>query len=377
MASSKTCHDVCGRKRPVPMTGKPGGCIETEESLQYQEGDVVIVTFPKTGTTVVQYMCHLLRTEGKHTDFEDIHQVCPHTSSAWFIGQDLNADQIARPRLFKSHRELSQVAAFSSGIKFISTIRDPLATLLSAYSFGKVRKSDPGDASVVEFASSSKWSVEYNKGAITTIFEHFATFWQCRECSDILLLPYEDLVVDRPKWLIKIGKFMNIPESSLTSDIIENISQMTSKESMLALVSKFDESWCKSERERLARPHPIIKDTAAKVTSGQDHLLADSSPPVSSSIAPSSQPSQPSQASQTSHLFGGASGASSSSGSSSVKTGDEARNAVGDGAATRPSVKEQLIALNDRLWKEKVEAVTGIRSYQEMRNLLVSFHFPA
>jgi hypothetical protein len=60
-------------------------------------------------------MCHLLRTNCNCDDFEDIHQVCPHTSSAWFIGQDLNQPQSAIPRLFKSHREIQQVAPFENG----------------------------------------------------------------------------------------------------------------------------------------------------------------------------------------------------------------------------------------------------------------------
>lgn len=364
MASSISlyCHDICGRKRPTSMIGKPDGCIEAEESLQYQEGDIVIVTFPKTGTTLLQYMCHLLRTEGKHNQFEDIHQVCPHTSSAWFIGQDLNMEQIARPRLFKSHRELSQVAAFAKGVKFISTIRDPLATLLSAYSFGKVRQSDREDASALEFALSDKWSKEYNQGSITTIFEHFATFWQCRYCVDFLLLPYEDVISDRSKWLVKIGEFMNVPSTSLTPEIISTISDMTSKESMLTQVSKFDESWCKRERERLARPHPIIKNIAAKVTTGHDHLLVESSSSSSSSMAQSINTSI--HPSQSLHVQA----ANKLSTNSSSNSDGEPKPLL--------SVREQLQALNDKLWKEKVESVTGIRSYQEMRDRLVLLHFP-
>ena len=88
-------HNVCGRKSPVPMKGKPIECIETEKNLNYHVGDILIVTFPKTGTTILQYICHLLRTQclAEHLEFEDIHQVVPHTSSAWFVGQNLNTDQ--------------------------------------------------------------------------------------------------------------------------------------------------------------------------------------------------------------------------------------------------------------------------------------------
>jgi hypothetical protein len=73
------------------MVGKPQECLTVERSIQYKEGDIYIVTFPKTGTTFLQYLCYLIRikaeTEDPRHQFEDIHQVCPHTSSAWCVKQ--------------------------------------------------------------------------------------------------------------------------------------------------------------------------------------------------------------------------------------------------------------------------------------------------
>lgn len=314
-------HDICGQKLPVAMKGKPIECIEIERSLIHREGDVFIVTFPKTGTTVLQYMCHLLRTHCKpeYQNFEDIHQMCPHTSSAWFVGQDLNTDHVAIPRLFKSHRELCQVAPFAAKghVKFIATIRDPMTTLVSVFSFGKKRKSDPENLELIEYAFSKKWTEQYNEGCISTIFDYYVTYYKCLHACNFLLIPYEDLIHDKTKWLQLIATFMDVETSS---DILDMISQMTTKESMLMDIHKFDESWCKRQRDLLDRAHPFIGDTAAKVTDGQEHI----------------------------ELLN--------------KTSKKDKNTVQE--------------LHQELWRVKVQPVTGMHSYDELRQYVNEFYFP-
>ena len=264
-------HDVITRMPPVPMPGKPIECFTTETSLIHNDGDIYIVTFPKTGTTLIQFICHLIRMLSNTTsdnigqdidkalDFDDIHQVCPHTSSAWFINQNLNNDQIALPRLFKSHRQLQQLLpnTTTTAIKYISTIRDPRTTLLSIYSFGKARQTDDHNSDLLLYAKSDKWCKEYNIGSITTIYDHYVTFWLCRNCINYLLLPYEDVIIDRTPWIPIIATYMNTP--ILTTEIINTINTLTTKDSMLNMVSKFDESWCKQYSIHINRPHPIIK----------------------------------------------------------------------------------------------------------------------
>eukprot|EP01031_Cornospumella_fuschlensis_P015212 gene15212-18591_t len=106
-------HAIIGHEPPEHHQNKPLACLELEYSIKHRKGDVYIATYPKTGTTLVQYICHILRVHGVTTstatedhshapptlslaytpDFEDIHEVCPHTSSAWFLAQDLDAPQ--------------------------------------------------------------------------------------------------------------------------------------------------------------------------------------------------------------------------------------------------------------------------------------------
>lgn len=293
------------------MNGKPAECLEVETGINHREGDIYIVTYPKTGTTILQYTCHLLRTKCKGADFDDIHQVCPHTSSAWFIDQDLNAPQEAPPRLFKSHRKLEQVAPFATGIKYIATIRDPTRTLVSVWSFRQARgNADPNEATVFDFAKSERWTQSNNGDSVTSYFDHIAGFWKCRHASNFLLIPFEDFVECKEKWLPVIAKFMDV---SYDDTLISKIAVMTSKEEMLKNVSKFDESWCRVQRELKGRPHPTIIKDSPKVTEGHDmkDIL----------------------------------------------------------------LNEEMIQMQQCLWDQKVTAHTGIESYDEMRRLLCLQHF--
>ena len=50
--------------------------LDVARRFQTRPGDVLIVTYPKTGTTWCQKICHQLRTGGE-TDFDEIAAVMP------------------------------------------------------------------------------------------------------------------------------------------------------------------------------------------------------------------------------------------------------------------------------------------------------------
>jgi hypothetical protein len=83
--------------------------------------DCVVAPFSKSGTTWLQQIAHSLRTRGD-MDFDDISRVVPWIETSTDLGIDLDAPQIAEPRVFKSHLDAHRVP---KGGCYIISCRDP------------------------------------------------------------------------------------------------------------------------------------------------------------------------------------------------------------------------------------------------------------
>ena len=140
------------------------------ENYRLRPSDVVILTFPKTGTTWTQTVCEQIRTNGEgYEGFGDITERQPWLEFAYDCGQNLDDEvrgiipqdqpidaksakesetnppsrgSILTPRIFKSHQLLS---AINPGAKYLCIVRDPASTLLSWFDFQKT-KGRPGYA---------------------------------------------------------------------------------------------------------------------------------------------------------------------------------------------------------------------------------------
>ena len=100
-------------------------------TLRLRPTDVVITPFGKSGTTWIQQIVHTLRTRGD-MDFDDISRVVPWIETSPGLGLDLDAEQKANPRAFKSHLEYEQLP---KGAKYINSARDPRDAFYSMYKF--------------------------------------------------------------------------------------------------------------------------------------------------------------------------------------------------------------------------------------------------
>jgi hypothetical protein len=82
---------------------QPESLAAAQNKFAWRSSDVIITTFPKTGTTWMQQVCHQLRTGGS-MDFEEISEegVVPWLEVSPSFGIGINAEQIASPRCFKT-----------------------------------------------------------------------------------------------------------------------------------------------------------------------------------------------------------------------------------------------------------------------------------
>ena len=109
----------------------------TEESvkrgLSYSPhvSDVFISPYSKCGTTWMQQIVHGLRSGGS-MDFGEITEVTPWLELAYDLGMDLDAPQVARPHVFKSHLTWHEIP---KGGRYIVVFRDPIDAMVSLYRF--------------------------------------------------------------------------------------------------------------------------------------------------------------------------------------------------------------------------------------------------
>ena len=164
--------------------------------------DTLIVTYPKCGTTWVTAIVHALRTRGGVQDFEEITEVVPWDILALDCGQDLDADQVAVPRLFKSHEPWDEVA---KGGKYVYVCRHPADALVSFYNFLPAYMHCEG-IGIELFAEAIFGGLSQAGG----VWSHFVGWIRAaREHPDrILVITFEDLKRDLAAEIDRISRFL-------------------------------------------------------------------------------------------------------------------------------------------------------------------------
>jgi hypothetical protein len=216
--------------------------LAVAQAFRAQSGDVFISTFPKTGTTWMQQICHQLRTGG-HTAFEEISEerVVPWLEVAPGVDIDATLPQLAAPRCFKSHQRLSALAHLeASGGKFLCVVRDPEATLKSYFKF-LFAKQVPGTESrdVNAFIRSAHVMPGAESQFGASLWEFYAEYWRCRHLPSVKLVAYEHLRRDLAKELHGINAFLSLPE--LEQERLSTVLELSSMKWMSANDGLFDD----------------------------------------------------------------------------------------------------------------------------------------
>ena len=259
--------------------------------------DIIVATFPKTGTTLVTWICHLLRTNAQHdtsTEFDTMYEVAPWPTLSWDIGYDPNtAGNQFTPRVFKSHLRM---ASIYPGCKYVVTIRDPAKTVLSFYNFFIAKRVpfivDENDHKNLlmdvstflvdtPFVKGSAEDIASKTNYRASIWDYYVEYHALLNCPSVLILVYEDLVKDMPSAIRQLSKFMGIQktdddEDDDHDDLIARVAKMSTKDYMAQphILPKFDEPY---ERAKLLNRAADISQLApgAKVALGEHKQIMD------------------------------------------------------------------------------------------------------
>jgi len=222
-------------------------------ALKLRPTDVVVTPWGKSGTTWTQQIVHTLRTRG-HMDFDDISRVVPWIEMSPLLGIDLDAEQHANPRAFKSHLSAHLVP---KGGRYINVVRNPADVLVSNFKFMEGWFFEPGTIDISEFAHKTFFKTN-------DYYKHLQSWWPRRHDPDVLFLAYELMLKDSKTSITQIARFIDVP---LDEDLLALTLEHSSIEFMLKHKDRYDDALMRelSERDGLLPPG----SDSAKVRKGK------------------------------------------------------------------------------------------------------------
>ena len=156
--------------------------------------DVVVVTYPKSGTNLALQTLHQIATGGRG-EFGHIHDVCPWPEGLAIGGAQLADDGGAGAfRAIKTHLPLADLPfpPEPGPAKWVYVARDPAEVFVSAYHFIRGLAFGPAMPSVESWLGT--WlRGEHHFGSWA---EHVADFWPLRGRPDMLWFTYRGWVSD-------------------------------------------------------------------------------------------------------------------------------------------------------------------------------------
>ncbi|MBL8773921.1 MAG: sulfotransferase domain-containing protein [Phenylobacterium sp.] len=233
--------------------------------------DVVIAPYGKCGTTWLQQIFHTLRTGGD-MDFPDISAVVPWIETATGLGIDINAEQRANPRGFKSHMAHDELPP---GAKALVSLRDPKDALVSFYHFMSGWFLEPGAVTLDEFAGAY-----LERTIIGSYWGHLLSWWKVRHAPNVLLLSYEHMLAEPESAIRRVAAFAGIP---LTDELLALTLERSSIQYMLEHKDRFDDALMRQLSETRCNLPPG-SDSAKVRKGGAGGHVHEMSPAVSAAM---------------------------------------------------------------------------------------------
>ncbi|KAF5906105.1 sulfotransferase family cytosolic 2B member 1-like, partial [Clarias magur] len=191
------------------------GHMHTQESLRYatnfkfQDTDILIVTYPKSGTTWMQEIVTLVSCKGDPRKS----QTQPNFFRAPWIEQCYSKDVLKTfqgPRVLTTHLPYKLLANALQGskAKIIYVARNPKDVTVSYYYFHNMAKflKDPG--------TFSEFLTDFLGGRVYygSWFDHVKGWTSnARNIENFLFITYEDMWEDLCGSLVKVSRFLQCP----------------------------------------------------------------------------------------------------------------------------------------------------------------------
>ncbi|XP_030604831.1 sulfotransferase 2B1-like [Archocentrus centrarchus] len=210
----------------LPRENNSYESLKFAQEFKFEDDDILVVTYPKSGTIWMQEILPLVLNGG---DLTVIHTI-PNWERVPLIQTKrfaLFVNKLASPRMLGTHfpYNLMPPSFYTSKAKVIYIMRNPKDIMVSSYYFHQMAGflEDPGtfDEFMDKFLEGEvmfgKWT------------DHVKS-WRSSELADrIMYITYEEMVQDLPASLRRISDFLG---RNLTEEVIQKIAENCSFKTM-------------------------------------------------------------------------------------------------------------------------------------------------
>ncbi|KAL2326317.1 hypothetical protein Fmac_025375 [Flemingia macrophylla] len=218
------------------------GVINSQKYFQAKDGDVVVASFPKSGTTWLKALTFAIVNRQHFSSHKNHplltsnpHQLVPFLDLVFSGDFHDRISNMAEPRLFGTHIPFPSLpkSIQESNCKVIYICRNPFDTFISCwYFFNKIKLE-----SLPELTMKEGFEM-YCKGIIGAgpWWNHMLCYW--KESIDrpnkVLFLKYEDLKDDISFHVKRVAEFLGCPftQDEEISGVIESVINLSSFEKM-------------------------------------------------------------------------------------------------------------------------------------------------
>jgi len=222
------------------------GVINFQKHFQAKDSDVIVASFPKSGTTWLKALTFSILNRKRFSSLEN-HPLLTSNSHdlVAFLDFIFHADNIqdklfhlsnmTEPRLLGTHIPFPSLCKSmkESNCKIIYICRNPFDTFVSSWTFFNQTKSGSLHEVTIEEALE-----KYCKGitGFGPMWDHMLGYWKesIATPTKVLFLKYEDLKEDVNFYVKRVAEFLGCPftEVEESNGVVENIIKLCSFERM-------------------------------------------------------------------------------------------------------------------------------------------------
>ncbi|ESQ40531.1 hypothetical protein EUTSA_v10014092mg [Eutrema salsugineum] len=231
--------------------------INFQENFQPQNTDIVLASFPKSGTTWLKALSVALLERSKHDDplthpllSDNPHGIVPFFEIDMYLKSstpDLTKFSSSSPRLFSTHMPLHTLkeGLKDSPFKIVYLCRNAKDALISRWYFRCKYQKNEVARSILESMFESFCS---GVGFYGPIWDHALSYWRgsLENPKNVLFMRYEELKTEPCAQLKRLAEFLGCPftKEEEESGMVEKILELCSLDNLSGLeVNKTGKTW--------------------------------------------------------------------------------------------------------------------------------------